>query len=298
MSKQAFKTTRFSDDRRAVIATANEIIGEYQSQGYRLTLRQLYYQFVSRDIIPNTERSYKNLGTAISDGRLAGLIDWDAIEDRVRVPRSPSAWANLADLVDSALAAYRLPRWEGQENYVELWVEKDALAGVLEPIANEFHVTLMVNRGYSSQSAMYEAGKRFDRAARQHDRLTLVYLGDHDPSGEDMVRDVADRLQMFGATLNVQKLALTMDQVEQYDPPPNPAKMTDSRAAKYVERHGASSWEVDALRPDVLNRMITDTLENLVDRALMDKIIAQEDADKSELTKAVELIVKKRKPRK
>ncbi len=194
--KQKFKEVRFRPDSLERISKCNEIVADYQEQGLRLSLRQLYYQLVSRNIIPNVERSYKNLSGLVSDARLAGLMDWDAIEDRVRVPRSQSEWDNIPDLVESALESYRLRRWNDQKNYVELWVEKDALAGVLAPIAEEYHITLMVNRGYSSQSAMYESGGRFrrnratTRARGQKRSCYLLYLGDHDPSGEDMVRDI------------------------------------------------------------------------------------------------------------
>ncbi len=284
--KQRFKTCKFRPDSLERITVCNEIITDYQGQGLRLTLRQLYYQLVSRNVIPNVERSYKNLSTLVSDARLAGLMDWDAIEDRVRTPKKANDWENLASLAESALAAYRLPRWDGQRSYVELWVEKDALAGVLAPIASEFHITLMVNRGYSSQSAMYESAKRFMRDSVV--QRVLLYLGDHDPSGEDMVRDVEDRLVMFGVKhLHVEKVALTMRQVEEYDPPPNPAKVSDPRAALYIEKHGDSSWEVDALPPEVLTEIITKKLEALVDRETMDEIIAQEELDKDKLRRAV-----------
>lgn len=292
--KESFVTTNFRADRRATIEKANEIIEAYQAQGYRLTLRQLYYQFVSKDLIPNTERSYKNLGETVSQGRLAGLIDWDAIEDRVRVPRKHAQWDSIEDLVRSALYAYRLPRWKDQRYYVELWVEKDALAGVLEPLAEEAHITLMVNRGYSSQSAMYEAAQRFNADGSDADQRLLLYLGDHDPSGEDMVRDVGDRLTMFGADVEVRKIALTMAQVREYNPPPNPAKMTDSRAGKYVEEHGRSSWEVDALPPDVLSELIRNELAEVIDQDKVDAIKETEELDKTELKKAAAKIVKRR----
>lgn len=290
--KQSYITCNFQPKKLELINTANKIIADYQAQGYRLTLRQLYYQFVSRDIIPNSERSYKNLGAAISDGRLAGMIDWSAIEDRVRVPKVCSEWSSIENIVESAIYAYRLPRWEGQDNYVELWVEKDALAGVLQPLAQEFHVTLMVNRGYSSQSAMHEAAGRFHRYWDER-KCFLLYLGDHDPSGEDMVRDIRDRLTMFGTPVEVEKLALTMAQVEQYNPPPNPAKMSDSRAQAYVDQHGQYSWEVDALPPDVLAKLIRDRISDLVDQDLVDQIIAHENADKEALRKAAKRINKR-----
>lgn len=291
--KRRFIEQNFRAEKLETIATANEIIDSYQAQGYRLTLRQLYYQFVSRDLITNSERSYKALGNAISDGRLAGLIDWDAIEDRVRVPKTPAEWNNIESLVASAVAAYRLDRWEGQKHYCELWVEKDALAGVLEPVANDYHVTLMVNRGYSSQSAMYAAARRFKSQRHSIKTKHLFYLGDHDPSGEDMVRDVRDRLELFGATVEVIKIALTMPQVEQYNPPPNPAKMSDSRAANYVAEHGASSWEVDALPPDVLVTLIRENIDGILDHEAMDEVIERENADKAALERAAKRINKK-----
>lgn len=263
-----------------------EIVDEYMADGLRLTLRQLYYQLVSRDWIENTPRSYKNLGNVLAQARLAGLVDWDAIEDRGRQPRKASEWDDIQDLVESALYSYRLDRWAGQEQYVELWVEKDALAGVLLPLANEFHVTLMVNKGYSSLSAMYEAAKRILKNEKD---TTIFYLGDHDPSGEDMVRDVRDRLTMFthdSINLSVEKIALTTEQVRQFRPPPNPAKLTDTRAKAYIAKHGRSSWEVDALNPRQLQTIIRTALDSVVDREMMDEIIEREDADKVKLRKA------------
>lgn len=282
MATECFRSKNFGAQALERIDRVNEIIDDYQGQGLRLTLRQLYYQLVSRNVIPNVERSYKALGSLVSGARLAGLVDWDAIEDRVRQPRARPDWEDAAALVDSALNQFRLDRWDGQTEYVELWVEKDALTGVLWPIASRFHVTLMTNRGYSSQSAMYESAQRFKAAGRipKH----LLYLGDHDPSGEDMVRDVADRLTMFGVTrLEVTKVALTRDQVDEYEPPPNPAKMSDSRAAGYVAEHGDESWEVDALPPEEMTRIVTEALEEHVDQEAMDQVIAQEEEQREQL---------------
>jgi len=284
MSREEFKAIQFSPKSLGRIQLCNQIISDYMGQGLRLTLRQLYYQLVTRNAILNTEREYKNLSKLISDARLTGVMDWDAIEDRVRVPRKHPEFRDLPDLVEAALYSYRLPRWKDQEEYAELWVEKDALAGVLEPLSREYHVTLMVNRGYSSQSAMYEASKRFLKSGKPG---ILFYLGDHDPSGEDMVRDIGDRLTTFGAEVKVIKLALTMPQVEQYDPPPNPAKMSDPRAEGYVARHGDESWEVDALPPNVLADIIREAFVEIVDQDVMDEVIAREERDKADLRRAV-----------
>lgn len=321
MSRITFVEKRFRPDSLTMIRQANAIISEYEEQDLRLTLRQLYYQFVSRDLIPNTDRSYKNLGSVVSDARLAGLIDWEAIEDRVRVPRRANEYDNLADLAEAALRSYRLPRWKGQDCYAELWVEKDALAGVLEPLSREYHVTLMVNRGYSSQSAMFESAQRFlaaceetpyDRAEEREPvgvafrdgnaatggeevnltrRPVLFYLGDHDPSGEDMVRDIRARFRTFGIDVDVTKVALTMDQVRRYNPPPNPAKVTDSRAAGYIAKYGDKSWEVDALPPNVLAQIIRSSFRSVLDVAKMNAVKAQEETDKVKLREAVSEIM-------
>lgn len=286
-----FRDRSFRKESENLIDSCNEVVEQYQGQGLKLTLRQLYYQLVTKTIITNEERSYKNLSTLVSDARLAGLIDWDAIEDRVRVPDVPGEFKDLNDLVDAALYSYRLPRWDGQKNYVELWVEKDALAGVLRTMAKKYHVTLMVNRGYSSQSAMYEASRRFtDQDAKKE--LWLLYVGDFDPSGEDMVRDVADRMGMFGVPgLRVVKVALTPDQVKKYKPPPNPAKRKDPRSKEFIKKYGASSWEVDALPPNVLHSLIDKLMKQLLDIPKMNAIMEREKVDKERLKDAAQKIV-------
>jgi hypothetical protein len=286
--KEVFKPTKFRPQRLAQVELCNQIIEGYQAQGYRLTLRQLYYQLVTRNVIPNEERSYKNIGKLISDARLAGLVDWDSIEDRVRVPSIPQEFENLAELVEAALDSYRLPRWAEQDTYLELWVEKDALSGVLAPMAKEYHVTLMVNRGYSSQSAMYEAAGRF--ADKRSKRCFLLYLGDHDPSGEDMVRDISERLDMFGVQVRVRKIALTYEQVEFYNPPPNPTKPKDTRSVKYQAKHGNECWEVDALPPNVLHEIVERAILTHLALGNYYLVKAHEETDKARLRELVKAI--------
>lgn len=282
--KTCYRAKSFKASGMALIEACDRVIVQYMGQGLRLTLRQLYYQLVTQNIIPNEERSYKNLGNLVSDARLAGLLDWDAIEDRGREPDRPPEFESLSRLIEVAIASYRLPRWKGQEHYVELWVEKQALAGVLEPLAREFHVTLMVNKGYSSQSAMRASALRYIDAQERYGQAGICfYLGDHDPSGNDMVRDIDERLEMFGAAVDVRKLALTMTQIKQFNPPPNPAKITDSRAAAYIEEFGPHSWEVDALNPTTLARIIRTAFRSVLNTDLMDAVRDREARDKNRL---------------
>lgn len=296
MSLITFRDKRFHATSEVLIDACVVIVDDYLAQGLRLTLRQLFYQLVVRNTIPNTERSYQNLSRLVSDARLAGRLDWAAIEDRIRMPRLSLEFEDPDAAMQDTLAIYRLPRWQPQPYYVELWVEKDALAGVLQPIATDRHVTLMVNRGYSSQSAMYDAYQRFGRQEHAGKECALLYLGDQDPSGEDMVRDIDERLNdLFRVNVEVRKLAITPEQVAQYDPPPNPAKMSDSRAAAFVAKYGPNSYEVDALPPNVLTQIINDAIDEYQDHDLMDEVIAQEDRDRELLREAGRSIMDRRK---
>lgn len=278
------------------VQDCNTVISSYLAQGYRLTLRQLYYQLVSKNIIANTEKEYRALSSLLSRARLAGLVDWDAIEDRVRQPWQPLEYESLEAMIEDACRTHRLPRWHGQLVYAELWVEKDALAGVLQPLAYEYHTTLMVNRGYSSQSAMKASADRINDNMERFGAqgAVIFYLGDLDPSGEDMVRDIQDRMAMFQCPAQVIKVALTAAQVKQHKPPPNPAKLTDSRAADYVAKHGYSSWEVDALQPNTLHALIRAGFDAVIDQPMMDMVIEEEERDKQAVQDALERILEDR----
>lgn len=263
------------------IDIVNSIIEEYQEQGYKLTLRQLYYQLVTREVIPNEQKEYSKLSSLLVKGRMAGLVDWDAIEDRIRQPKIPYWVTGVDDAIEDTIRHYRLDRMSTQECYIELWCEKDALSGVLSGITSHYHIRLMVNRGYGSCTAMYEAAKRFRGHA--DDACILLYLGDHDPSGLDMVRDIQRRLMGFGAGVLVEHIALTDQQVEKYAPPPNPAKISDPRAKWYIGKYGNTSWEVDALNPKTLNEIVKDNVEKYIDLDLFAEILKQEEYDKRHL---------------
>ena len=158
-----------------------------------------------------------------------------------------------------------LDPWRDQDNYVEVWIEKDALIGTIERAADQMRVTRMACKGYLSASAAYEAGQRFDNARARGKNCILIHLGDHDPSGIQMTEDNEKRSQLFSrGFVEVRRIALNMNQISLYNPPPNPAKMTDSRAADYVRRYGTSSWELDALDPRVLDRLVRDEIEDLI----------------------------------
>jgi hypothetical protein len=287
MTRRAYLTKEFGPKRALMISQANSIIADYTAAGYTLTLRQLYYQFVARDLLPNTTRSYDILGAVINEGRLAGLVDWEAIEDRTRNMVRRTTWDSPQEIIAACASSYHNAWWEGQDRYVEVWVEKEALAGVVERPARRMDVPWFCCRGYVSQSEMWSAAQRMQhRYHIKHQRPVIIHLGDHDPSGIDMSRDIQDRMDLFcgPGVVDVERIALNMDQVQQYAPPPNPAKVTDSRAKDYIAQFGGSSWELDALEPRIMEDLITTTIQRYCDMDLFTARQEQEDNDKAVLT--------------
>lgn len=286
MPKICYRPKKFNDDRLDKITKANAIIAEYREQGFELTLRQLYYQFVSRDFIANNQREYKNLGDIINDARLAGMVDWEAIVDRTRNLQTLPNWDDPSDIIEACAKQYRIDKWAQQQYRVECWIEKDALVGVIEGVCNDLDIDFFSCRGYTSQSEMWAAAMRLEKYRRKAQMPLILHLGDHDPSGKDMTRDITDRLSEFsGGEIEVKRLALNMSQVEEYNPPPNPAKITDSRADKYIEEFGTESWELDALEPAVIAQLIRDAVEEVRDKKLWREAVAKEDKQKVQLQK-------------
>lgn len=281
MPKIKYVSTNFQAKTLELVSLTNSIITDYNAQGYDLTLRQVYYQLVSRGYIPNNERSYKNLGNVINDGRLAGLIDWNSIIDRTRNLRLRSHWENPSEILRSVSEQYFKNLWEGQENYVEVWVEKDALVGVIGKVCDSLDVPYFSCRGYVSQSEMWSAAQRFIRLEDYKSKEVILHLGDHDPSGIDMSRDIQDRLSLFGASVDVQRIALNIDQVRVFSPPPNPTKVSDARAEGYLNRFGEECWELDALEPSVISSLIKENVEELIDFSIRDKVKEEIQRDKN-----------------
>lgn len=289
MTKIVYQPKAFSAASLEVIRQANKIIAEYAAQDFSLTLRQLYYQFVARGLLPNKQTEYKRLGSIINDARLAGLIDWEAIEDRTRNLQRLAHFRDPQSLMDAALYSFRHDKWIGQDFRVEVWIEKEALSGVIEPICHELDVPFFACRGYSSQSEQWAAGQRFTLCAKNGVTPVILHFGDHDPSGIDMTRDNNDRLNMFvghhtqGTGVIVERLALNMDQVELYHPPPNPAKLTDSRSTGYIEEYGDESWELDALDPPVIAALIRQGVEKYRDDILWEEAVRREAKEREQI---------------
>ncbi len=302
MPKIRFEHKVFRRSSIEMIDRALVIIKDFKELGFILTLRQLYYQFISRDQFPEDKRykwtgskwvrdangtknclsNYKWLTTIISDARLAGIIDWNDIEDRVRNLKVFSSWDSPQHITAEASQAFQLDLWKNQAHYLECWVEKEALIGVISRSCSKWRVNHIACKGYMSLSEIWDAGWNRIRKERQEGKIvTVIHLGDHDPSGIDMTRDIDKRMSLFAREdVKILRIALNMDQIEEYNPPPSPAKETDSRFNDYVEKYGEDSWELDALPPNVMADLIEGEIVHRMDMGQWRKDKAEEDNGK------------------
>lgn len=288
--REQFTVRNFSTRNMDLIIVSNRILDEYRIQGYRLSLRQLYYQLVARNYIENSQKSYSNIGNLLANARQAGYIDWSAIEDRTRTSIIPPHWNDLTTFLSSCVEYFALNLWSDQSNHVEVMVEKDALSGVIEPICRDLRVYLTANKGYCSSSTLYEIGKRIELHNRYGKDVTVLYFGDHDPSGMDMYRDIQERLLLFSRVRNIEfkRVALNLEQVEKWQLLENPAKETDKRYDEYVRMFGYSCWELDAVDPSVLRDLVRKEVLARRDENIWNESLQKEEDGKRKLQQLME----------
>lgn len=270
--KQLYKSVKFSAEKLRLLKICDTVLKDYAKQGYIITVRTLYYQLVKENIIPNTEKSYKALTVLINDGRVAGVIDWDVLTDMGRNWLDRPHWEDGRHFLDSVVPQFHADLWGNQPHRVFVVVEKEALTGVLSRTCRDLDVPLLAAKGYPSVSVVRNWVKNtLIPVARQGQEITLLHLGDHDPSGKDMSRDLVERVELFSEgefDLNFKRIALNMAQIEETNPPENPAKITDPRARAYIAEFGDSSWELDALTPTYLNSLLTAHIQAHIDADL------------------------------
>lgn len=335
-------------EKMAVVNYIISICEEYLANGDTLTLRQLYYQLVSKDLIPNHDKVYKKIGSIKDDIVYSGLVDWRTFEDRGRVPSRAYFEDNVKGALERTVDFYNLDKQRGQGTHIEVWTEKDAISGILRTVTDEYTIRLAVNKGYTSSTAIYNSYERFVQSILRRKKVKILYFGDHDPSGLDMIRDIKTRLEFMFITgdrlrdkahsyfidndytihdvtalgedyeavsklvwdddfeaqelleqgkvrimldelelFEVVQIGLTMKQIEEYNPPHNPAKMTDPRAKWYIRQFGAVSWEVDALPPKLMREIVkTSIVENMDDKEYQ-LVLEKEQEDIKEITKII-----------
>lgn len=296
--------TNFHPGSLYIIGKANQIINDWTAKGYRLTLRQIYYRFIALDWLPvswvdaeynkkhglhpstkNTLKNYKKLGQILNTARLSGAVDWDSIEDMTRNLKGLQHFDSPATAVQWLAEQYRIEKWRDQPRRVEVWIEKDALAGIFERVCCEadIDVPYFSCRGYNSQSEMWAAAQRILAHEARGQQTAILQFSDHDPSGLDMTRDIKDRLALFGTSAKVARLALNIAQVKKLNLPPNPAKETDIRFANYAAEFGPESWELDALEPDMLADLVRRAVHKLRDQKTWEEALEEESKQVREL---------------
>lgn len=279
MPKVAYESRRFQARTMELIDLCNDLIDSYRAQGYSLTLRQVYYRMVALGHIENSQRSYKNLGNHIT------------IEDRTRGLAGNPNWDNPTGIVRTAHSTFKVDRWAPQPYHIEVWVEKDALIGVVGKACRALDVNFLSTRGYISASEMWLGAERMYRAMEEGKDCLLIHLADHDPSGMDMTRDILKRLSTFWADhVDVNRLALNMAQIQVYNPPPFYVKLKDSRSPGYISQFGTDSWELDALDPKVIDEIITDKILEYRDEPIWDMTLQIEKEMRDLIGQGLELV--------
>lgn len=270
MTRQA-KTQNIIDQAREILEAFNP-----------MTLRQVYYQLVSRQVIENNRSTYQAVSNALVDARREGIIPWDWMEDRTRKPSIWAMYDSPADFAWHMKYRYKKDVWNTQPARVEVWLEKDALSGLFKDIVGHYGVTLCVGRGYDGWDSIHNAAERYGAG----EDVTVLYFGDFDPSGEDMARSLRDRLADLGSRPTIDKKALTLEDIRRYNLPPNFTKATDTRSAGHIAKYGDVSVELDALPPTVLQARLREEVERHMDMEAFNACQEQERIDR-------ELIVKK-----
>jgi len=255
-----------------LLEQVQEIIKSYD---FALTLRQIYCQLVAKQIIPNQQSYYMKLSRLCVIGRDEGILDEESFADRLRQVDKPSSWLDLDGFMNAVRRSYRKDKWQDQADYVEVWTEKDALRSVLTEITYSYDVNLMVVRGQVSRTAIYESYKRFAEKIDEGKDCFLYYAGDFDPSGLSIYHSLVDRIGRFGDAgeyISFKRIALTSEQIEEYNLPSDPAKQKDPNCKRFIDEYGDGVVELDSLPPDVLRILVKECIEKHLDHGLFEQV--------------------------
>jgi hypothetical protein len=267
---------------RADMAAIRKAILDILSKDHPQTVRQVFYALTVRGVIAKAEIEYqRTVCRLLTEMREAGQIPFEWIADNTRWQRKPSTFVGLESCLDSVAKFYRRDLWAAMPVYVEVWCEKDALAGVLLEETKIYDVPLMVSRGYSSLSFLHSAAM----AIKAKGKPAFVYhFGDLDPSGVDAARDIEAKLRRYapGAEIHFERPAVTREQVEQWNLPTRPTKMKDTRAKKFGS---PTSVELDAIPAHKLRDIARECIERHVDKQKFELLRIAEESERELLKK-------------
>jgi hypothetical protein len=284
-------------DYETIVKEVNKTLERFPDT--KLTLRQVYYQLVAALIIENNINSYKHLSRYLVKAREEGKVDDSKMEDRGRQTiggdrekTDPVAfYQEHEDFFRTCWEQYARPMWQGQQNYCEVWIEKDSLSRIVSDVAGKYGVKTCVARGYSSYTFINDGASRIVSTCDSGRIPRVLYFGDFDGSGEDMVRDLGVRLERYGVPDGetiVEKIALNRKQIDQYNLPPSPVKGADSRTKKFIAKHGDEVVELDALDPDVLKNLVKTAILGCIDASIWNKNSREADRERDMIKEQVD----------
>lgn len=239
-----------------------------------MTVRQMFYRIASFGRVPKTEAGYRKVQRILLKMRRDGIIPYEDIIDHGRTVRRPPTWESLGEVLRAVGRDFRRDLWANQLQYVLVWIEKNALAGVIEPVTSTYDVPLYVGVGYASESYVWQAAQTLKAIEKP---ITLYYFGDYDASGKDAARDVREKLEGFGVELDFVEAAVTKEQIEKYDLPTRPAKKTDARAKGW----GDVAVELDAIEPNDLRALVEKCIQRHMNTWVLEEDLKAQDADRA-----------------
>ncbi len=260
-----------------------KIAKEVLDQVSPLPIRGLYYQIISRPDSPieHNQKEYKKVCKAMQVARERGIIPWDAFVDETRRVIAANGWVDLKDYTQSLADYYRRDRLQSQDTYLELWLEKEALAQVLEPFVYKYGIKVRIGRGYTSSSALNKFATEVKGETRP---IKILYCGDWDPSGLDIDRSFSENLyQFFRVRTEVERVALTEQDIKTLPQNFTPVKPSDPRSKNYVRQYGNKSWELDALSVPELRKRVVAAIERNIDMTKFGQQLADEEAETKKL---------------
>jgi len=298
MARREFKwTDKQIEKLNHVIKILNEWI-KYRP----LTLRQVYYQLVSKEIIKNVVSEYTMLSNMLKWARIDGYIPWETIEDRVRAVHFGRGWNDkksfIEEQADDFLGGYRRHLMNGQDKFIEVWIEKDALSSIFSRLTRRYCISTVVCRGFSSITFLNDFKERIEENEKQGKCPVMLYFGDFDASGLEMLPAMEETLlnEMGTNGIEFKRIALTKQDIIDYNLPndPNAVKKTDTRYKKFIEKFGTYAVELDALPPNILEQKIKTAIENEIDIDLFNSQMEIEKQEVEDLTslksKVIELL--------
>ena len=251
-----------------------------------VTVRQLYYRLVTLNLCPKSENGYKSVSRGCANMRKDGTLPWTWITDQTRWQRKPDSYDSLQDALENMQAFYRRDLWRAQDNYVEIWIEKEALAGVVYPITSEWDVPLMVSKGFASLTYLHDAAETFKHKTELGKVCHIYYFGDYNPSGVDIRRDIQSKIANFAplAAVEFHDVAVLPPQIERWSLPTRPTKRSDSRAKGWE----GESVELDAIDPPQLRALVVDSIESCIDADVLDSEMKIQELESETLSQYVE----------